>query len=122
MSASEVLSAARDALAAPLARYLLHGDEAGMEEGVARTRPGLLGASARSGSPSDAYDACQQAYLSLVRRRGTLLDAPVLPWLLTATIRCAYRRKALARRESALAERLSGGPHETLSRQTGPAP
>ena len=103
-------SAAADPLAAPLARFLLHGDEAGMEEVVARTRPRLLAAAARIGSPSDADDAVQAAYLSLVRRRGAPLDAPVLPWLLTATIRCAYRRKALARSETALAERLSGRP------------
>src|SRR5213075_186558 len=115
-----VLAAAADPLAAPLARYLLHGDEAGMEEVVARTRPRLLAAAARIGSPSDADDAVQAAYLSLVRRRGTLLEGPVLPWLLTATIRCAYRRKAIVRRESALAERLSLAPRETRESEGAP--
>ena len=104
-----LLLTAADPLAAPLARYLVQGDETGMEEVVARTRPRLLAAASRIGSPSDADDAVQAAYLSLVRRRGAPLDAPVLPWLLTATIRCAYRKKALARRETALAQRLSAG-------------
>jgi RNA polymerase sigma factor (sigma-70 family) len=117
---NEVLSAAADPLAAPLARYLLHGDEAGMEEVVARTRPRLTAAAARIGSPSDADDAVQAAYLSLVRRRGTLLEGPVLPWLLTATIRCAYRRKAIVRREAALAERLSISPPEVPEVEGGP--
>jgi RNA polymerase sigma-70 factor (ECF subfamily) len=74
---------------------------------VAETRPRLLAAARRIGAPQDAEDAVQAAYLSLVRHRGAPLDAPVMPWLLTAVVRGAYRRKAVLRRELALAERLA---------------
>ncbi|NUN53411.1 MAG: hypothetical protein HUU06_11580, partial [Planctomycetaceae bacterium] len=60
-----------------------------MEEVVARTRPRLLAAARRIGRPQDAEDSVQSAYLSLVRKRGEPLEAPVLPWLLTAVIRIA---------------------------------
>jgi RNA polymerase sigma factor (sigma-70 family) len=113
----------RDALEEPLRRYLETGDEAAMEEIVAGTRGRLLAAARRIGSPQDAEDAVQAAYLSLVRRRGTPFEAPVVAWLLTAVVRIAYRRKAVLRREDRIAERLarepgSGAPRaEAVSRE-----
>ena len=96
-----------DPLAVPLARYLASGDESAIDEVVAATRDRLVSAARRIVSHHDAEDAVQTAYLSLVRHRGGALEAPVLPWLLTATIRTAYRRKALLRRDAAIAERLA---------------
>ncbi len=100
-------AAAGEPLEGVLDRYLVSGDEAAMEEVVARTRPRLLAAARRIGRPQDAEDSVQSAYLSLVRKRGEPLEAPVLPWLLTAVIRIAYRRKAVDRREGEIARRLS---------------
>jgi len=96
-----------DPLEPVLSRYLLTGDEQAMEEIVRETRPRLLAAARRIGDPQDAEDAVQGAYLSLVRHRGAELGAPVFPWLLTAAVRIAYRRKAVDRREDAIARRLS---------------
>jgi len=96
-----------DALEAPLRRYLLTGDEASLEAVVLGTRPRLLAAARRIGAPQDAEDAVQSAYLSLVRKRGAPLEAPVFAWLLTAVVRVAYRRKALERREYRIAEALA---------------
>jgi RNA polymerase sigma factor (sigma-70 family) len=96
-----------DPLETPLRRYLETGDEAAMEEIVGGTRPRLLAAARRIGSPQDAEDAVQAAYLSLVRRRGSPFDAPVLAWLLTAVVRIAYRRKALLRRDDRIAHHLA---------------
>ncbi|MHC4924266.1 MAG: RNA polymerase sigma factor [Planctomycetota bacterium] len=90
-----------------LRRYLLSGDEEALEQVVEATRPRLLGAARKIGAPQDAEDAVQSAYLSLVRKRGAPLEAPVLPWLLTAVIRIAYRRKALQKRETPIAQRLA---------------
>jgi RNA polymerase sigma factor (sigma-70 family) len=99
--------AAVDPLEEPVRRYLLTGDEGALDLVVRETRLRLLAAAGRIGDAQDAEDAVQSAYLSLVRKRGTALGAPVFPWLLTAVIRIAYRRKALARREEALARRLA---------------
>jgi len=77
-----------------------------MEEIVRATRPRLLAAARRIGSREDAEDSVQAAYHALLARP----DAPqvaVLPWLLAAVVRIAYRRKALARRELKIAERLA---------------
>ena len=99
--------AAEEPLEAVLDRYLVSGDETAMEQVVARTRPRLLGAARNIGRPQDAEDSVQAAYLSLVRKRGEPLEAPVVPWLLTAVIRIAYRRKAIERREQGIAHLLS---------------
>jgi RNA polymerase sigma-70 factor (ECF subfamily) len=106
-ASSPARSKASDALEACLDRWLLTGDTAAIERVVSETRPRLLAAARRIGAPQDAEDAVQTAYLSLVRHRGAPLDAPLLPWLLTAVVRNAYRRKAIQRRETTLAERLA---------------
>jgi len=107
--------AAVDPLQEDLDRYLLTGDEEALERVVRGTRPRLLAAARRIGAPQDAEDAVQSAYLSLVRKRGAPLRAPVFPWLLTAVVRIAYRRKAVARRQDDLARRLARP-------QEGPSP
>jgi RNA polymerase sigma factor (sigma-70 family) len=104
---SRAATRSTDPLAATLARFLRNGDDAAMGEIVAATRRRLLAAARRIGDPRDAEDAVQGAYLALVRHRGEEMTAPVFPWLLTATLRIAYRRKALARREEHLAARLA---------------
>jgi len=106
---------AHDPLGLVLARYLLTGDESAVEEVVTATRPRLLAVARRIVGEHEAEDAVQTAYLSLVRRRGAPLDAPVLPWLLTAVVRGAYRRRALARRYPALADRLAMVPEEVAA-------
>ncbi len=88
-------------------RYLLSGDEAAMDRLVERTRPKLLTVARRIGAPQDAEDAVQGAYMALLRKRGSDLEAPVLPWLLTTVIRLAYRRKAKHGRQRELAQRLA---------------
>ena len=90
--------------------YLLSGDDEAMEEIVSRTRGKLLSVARRIGNPQDAEDAVQQAYFSLIRKRGERLEAPVLPWLLTAVVRIAYRQKAVHQRQHLLARRLSRPP------------
>lgn len=99
--------AALDPLQGALDRYLLTGDEEALELVVRETRPRLVAAARRIGASQDAEDAVQSAYLSLVRHRGGRLDAPVFPWLLTAVIRIAYRRKAMQRREEGIARALA---------------
>jgi RNA polymerase sigma factor (sigma-70 family) len=99
--------AAVDPLQEVLDRYLVTGDEEALERVVRETRPRLLAAARRIGAPQDAEDAVQSAYLSLVRKRGAPLGAPVFPWLLTAVVRIAYRRKAVTRRQDDLARRLA---------------
>ncbi|HET6204964.1 MAG TPA: sigma-70 family RNA polymerase sigma factor [Planctomycetota bacterium] len=96
-----------DELSLLLKRYVESGDETSMEDLVGRTRPKLLTTARRIGAPQDAEDAVQTAYLSLVRARERPLDAPIFPWLLTAVVRTAYRRKAICGREDALARRLA---------------
>src|SRR5258706_16408361 len=76
--------AAVDPLEEPVRRYLLTGDEGALDQVVRETRLRLLAAAGRIGASQDAEDAVQSAYLSLVRKRGTALGAPVFPWLLTA--------------------------------------
>ena len=80
-------------------RYLLSGDEDAMDEVVSRTRRRLLAAARRIGDPADAEDAVQSAYLSLLRRGDAVASVPVYPWLLTAAVRLAYRRKAQKQRK-----------------------
>ena len=106
---------AADPLGLTLGRYLLTGDEGAIEEIVRAMQPRLLAAARRIAGPDDAEDAVQTAYLSLVRRRGSLLDAPVLPWLLTAVVRTAYRRRAAARRLDVLADRLAMVPDDAVA-------
>ncbi len=103
-----------DRVTAVFGRYLLTGDEEALDEVVRDARPRLLAAARRIGNPDDAEDAVQAAFLSLIRHRGAPFDAPVMPWLLTAVVRTAYRRKAVARREARIAERLA------LSSDAGP--
>ncbi|HEY7515090.1 MAG TPA: RNA polymerase sigma factor, partial [Vicinamibacteria bacterium] len=88
-----------------LERYFASDDERAMAEVVRQTRGKLL-VVARRISSADAEDAVQAAYLSLAKKGG-LGGAPVLPWLLTAVARIAYRAKATRAREHAIAERLA---------------
>ncbi len=77
-----------------------------MERLVAGTRPKLLAVARRIGAPQDAEDSVQAAYHALLGR-SEVPAAPIFPWLLTAVVRIAYRRKALARREVEIAKRLA---------------
>jgi RNA polymerase sigma-70 factor (ECF subfamily) len=104
-----VTDAACDAL---VHRYLVAGDEAALEQFIERTKPRLLAVARRIGSPQDAEDSVQSAYLSLLRRRGEDLGAPALPWLVTAVVRIAYRRKAVQKKQEDIARRLAL-PRET---------
>ncbi len=54
----------------------------------------------------DAEDAVQAAYHSLLRR-GSLPEGPILPWLLVAVVRIAYRFKAMRRREQSIVDCLA---------------
>ena len=96
----------KEPLEALFARYAETGDEAASRELVARTRPRLLAAARRIGNPADAEDSVQTAYLSLLHKRDTAFDAPILPWLMTATVRIAYRAKAKRERLRHIAEQL----------------
>ncbi len=97
-----------------IARYLKDRDEGAIEELVRRTRPRLLAAARRIGKPQDAEDAVHAAYLSLLLK--TELEAPVLPWLMRAVVRIAYRNKAKSRRLREVAEKL-----QRPAEQPGPA-
>ncbi len=77
-----------------------------MEEIVRATRPRLLAVARRIGARGDAEDSVQAAYHALLARPEAVAVA-VLPWLYAAVVRIAYRRKALARREFRIAERLA---------------
>jgi len=88
-----------------LERYFASDDEAAMGELVRETRQKLL-VVARRICGTDAEDAVQTAYLSLAKRGG-LGGTPVLPWLLTAVARTAYRARATRAKEHAIAERLA---------------
>jgi len=101
----------RESLDQLVARYLEGGDEEAADEIVRRTRRRLLWVARRIGSPQDAEDAVHTAYLSLLHKRDGGLDAPVLPWLLTAVVRIAYRHKARERRLAELSRRLSHPGH-----------
>ncbi len=100
-------------------RYLVDGDEAAIETVVARTRSRLRRIAARIAGKDSAEDCVQTAYLSLLHKRGAGLDAPAWPWLVTAVVRLAYRRKAQARRQVEIAQRLGTptdpeDPHDPL--------
>lgn len=77
-----------------------------MEELVRRTRPRLTKMARRIGAPQDAEDSVQASYHALLRL-GSVPDAPIFPWLVTTVVRVAYRKKATALRQRALAERLA---------------
>jgi len=101
-------------------RYLVQGDETAMEELIRLTRPRLLAAARRIAGASEAEDCVQTAYLSLVHKRGAALTAPVLPWLLTAVVRTAYRRRAQAQRQVEIAGRLRwAGEQESPAQAAG---
>ncbi len=100
----------RDRLEEALLRYLRTGDSQAWSAIVQVTRPRLLVAARRIGRPQDAEDAVQEAYLSLVRNGRTAEGIPVFPWLLTATVRIAYRQKAVLAREDRLAALLARDP------------
>lgn len=114
----------RETLDAFVTRYLGGGPEGGAERGpdsgheeaaeeiVRRTRRKLLSVARRIGSPQDAEDAVHTAYLSLHHRRGGSLDAPVMPWLVTAVVRIAYRHKAREQRRVEICRRLAKAPSE----------
>jgi len=95
-----------DVLRGLLTRFREDRDAAAMEELVRRTRTKLLRIARRIGAPQDAEDSVQAAYHALLGRPEAP-DAPTLPWLITAVIRIAYRRKAIAARESGIAEQLA---------------
>ena len=97
----------QEKLARLLGQYLESGDETAVEQLVEEVRPRLLTVARRIGSPQDAEDTVQTALIALIRKRE--LDAPVMPWLVTAVIRIAYRRKAAERRQVDLARRLARG-------------
>ena len=63
-----------DDLGALVRRYHETGDESAIEELVRRTRPQLLRVARRIGSPQDAEDSVQSAYLSLARKGATPFD------------------------------------------------
>lgn len=91
-------------------RYLRERDERTMEELVRRTRPRLLGIARRIAGPDEADDCAQTAYLSLIHKRPGEMDAPVLPWLVTAVVRIAYGRRAKREKLARVAERLARIP------------
>ncbi len=104
-----------------LERYLRDGNVAAMDEIVAQTRVRLLGTARRIGDPQDAEDTVQATYYALLRRGDKPLEAPLIAWLLTVTVRIAYRRKASRRREVVLVDQLSlpsdePGPAQTAAR------
>ena len=87
-------------LAALVREYLDTGNQAAVEELFRRTRPKLLSVAARITGDGDAEDVTQSAYLSLFRKAEVPEDLPVQPWLVTATVRIAYRQRALDQREA----------------------
>jgi RNA polymerase sigma-70 factor, ECF subfamily len=89
-----------------LTRFRRDGDAAAMEEFVGATRSRLLAVARRIGATQDAEDTVEAAYHALLRRTDLPADADPVGWLVTATVRIAYRRKAVARRDAGLAERL----------------
>lgn len=101
---------ARETLDELVARYLGDGDEEAAEEVVRLTRRKLLAVARRIGSPQDAEDAVHTAYLSLHHKRGGALDAPIMPWLVTAVVRIAYRHKAREKRQAEICRRLAKAP------------
>lgn len=88
-----------------LERFRADGHAASMEALVVSTRSRLLGVARRIGAPQDAEDSVQAGYHALLRREERPDD--VVGWLVATVVRIAYRRKAVARRESAIAERLA---------------
>ena len=103
-----------------LLRFLEAGDARAMEEFVASTRPRLLKAARRIGSPQDADDSVQAAYHALLQRGPEIPPGPLFPWLLVATIRIAYRRKAMQQRARALGDRLAVPAPEQRPPELGP--
>lgn len=90
-----------------LERFRRDGDTASMEEFVRATRPRLLAVARRIGSPQDAEDSVQAAYHALLRRADLPPGVNPTAWLVTATVRIAYRRKATTRRQEDLARQLT---------------
>lgn len=104
-----------------LRRFVIDGDAPAMEELVRRTRPRLLRIARRIGASQDGEDAVQAAYHALIRRAARAddaggdahpLGAPVVPWLVTAVVRIAYRHKAVAQRRPDAAALLARWPDE----------
>ncbi|MHC4939640.1 MAG: sigma-70 family RNA polymerase sigma factor, partial [Planctomycetota bacterium] len=89
-----------------------------MEKIVAATRGRLLATARRIGDPQDAEDTVQATYHALLRRRRGPLDGPLIAWLITVTVRIAYRQKAARRREILLAHNLSVPSDELGPAQT----
>ena len=90
-----------------LRRFFQDGDAAAMENLVRRTRGRLLSIARRIGAAQDAEDSVQAAYHALLRHGAFRGPVSVEAWLTTAVVRIAYRRKALALRQTRLAERLA---------------
>jgi RNA polymerase sigma-70 factor (ECF subfamily) len=95
-----------DTLEDLFARHLKEGDEDAAQELVRRARPKLLAAARRIVPAQDAEDVVHTAFLSLFHKRAGF-DAPVMPWLVTAVVRIAYRHRARERRQLNVARRLA---------------
>ena len=91
-------------------RYLQDRDERAMEELVARSRPRLLAIARRIDGGREAEDCVQTAYLSLMYKQAGEMEAPILPWLITAVVRIAYGKKATRERREVLAQKLTHVP------------
>ncbi|MHC4136984.1 MAG: sigma-70 family RNA polymerase sigma factor [Planctomycetota bacterium] len=100
----------RASLEALFDRYLRERDERAMEEVVRRTRPRLLAIARRIAGPNEADDCAQTAYLSLIHKQPGEMDAPLLPWLVTAVVRIAYGRRAKREKHARLADQLAHIP------------
>ena len=101
-----------------LRSYERTGYVGAMEKIVAATRGRLLATARRIGDPQDAEDTVQATYHALLRRRRGPLDGPLIAWLITVTVRIAYRQKAARRRETALNETFKRAGVDALSLST----
>src|SRR5437868_6174491 len=108
-------TSAPDADAALLARFAINRDEAAFAALVARHGPMVLATCRRVlGSPHDAEDACQAAFLVLARRAVALrINGSVAAWL-----HGVARRAALAARRAARRRRV----YEARVMPPGPVP
>jgi RNA polymerase sigma factor (sigma-70 family) len=97
----------QDELEPLLRRFVDQGDSVAVQEFVARTRPRLYSVARKIVDASEAHDAVQEAYLSMLRKGSADLGAPIMGWLITAVVRIAYHRKAATNRQAEVLERLA---------------